>query len=406
MAKWLDDLLNKKASQETNQEQEFQRKVKAHDWILNLPEPEEIEKQAAYEVGDTQAETIEKDYELAVGGLSNYNLAEMLAEYELRADNGAVPENFNEEKDKQLKYVNSNRKEAEGKLLKLLGEHTYVKGWKEKFEEFKKVSHEEPSEDALYHPEFKPGDQNWEKKVNYDAPTEKEAVDGMAGVGREEDSRTNMSAEGATTDLPSVSSGPTSPTSTKKEAGLVWKKAYRIGDKCYYRGHPAVIIDMGLNPFNHDAQVVVKVDGKTEVTLSGKELKQLGDEALTNTLEHKDKAPEKVEPKVEAPKPDPMSQIKEIVDSATTPATPAPTATPSAPSAPAVSAPAAPAMAVAASEEITQKASKADTIKKVAEIDSPWKVTKDATGQDEIVFVDPIPSNTVQSKEEEIELKK
>src|SRR5579863_5063198 len=96
---WLRDLLNKKAYQETNQEQEFQRKVKAHDWILNLPEPEEIEKQAAYEVGDTQAETIEKDYELAVGGLSNYNLAEMLAEYVLQADGGAVPENFNEEKE-------------------------------------------------------------------------------------------------------------------------------------------------------------------------------------------------------------------------------------------------------------------------------------------------------------------
>ena len=87
MGNWLKNLINKVASQETetNSEKEFERKIKANDWIGNiLKEDEEalakeaeqtqaeieevkgVKKDAAYEVGDSEKDTIGKDYELRI----------------------------------------------------------------------------------------------------------------------------------------------------------------------------------------------------------------------------------------------------------------------------------------------------------------------------------------------------
>lgn len=131
-------------------------------------------KKAAYEEGDSMADTIEKDYQLRVSGLSDFNLAEMITEY-----SGTIKEKYNEEKAKQLESVKNNRGSSESKLLKLLGDHSKVDVSKA-FEKFKSAEVKQPDEKDLYGPEFKPGKQNWEKSVDYKAPKDADKQDGMA----------------------------------------------------------------------------------------------------------------------------------------------------------------------------------------------------------------------------------
>lgn len=256
MKNWITDMfggMDKKAEL-TNQEQEFERKVEANDWIkdtMNLPEepvikeaayfqdlneeaqqrvidnvaahlgtsnfeeiddyinvrndsssiaamlrndfshfesddfkysPDASKKTAAYEVGDTCEDTIDKDYKLALSGMSDYNLAEMLADLKCSADLLATLD-FNEEKEKIMKSIGSNRKSVEKKILDILGKHTLV-DWKEAFKNFEDVDHVEPSEADLYD---KMPNGKWRKKITYAPTSDKEKIEQMEGVGGEEE---------------------------------------------------------------------------------------------------------------------------------------------------------------------------------------------------------------------------
>lgn len=189
---WINDMfsnkgMEKEASQ-TDRDQEFTRKVKSTDWLEGaLKDADALDKEAAYVLGDDMAETIKKDYELAVQGMSDHNIAEMLAEHILMADGVATdPLKMSEEKEKQLKSVSGNRSAAESKLLKLIGEHTMI-DWKEKFKAFRDAKPVEAKEADLYEPKFEPKKQNWEKKEDFEAPSDKEKTEQMAGTGKEEE---------------------------------------------------------------------------------------------------------------------------------------------------------------------------------------------------------------------------
>lgn len=346
---WILDIFNggmKKQAELANQETEFERKVEANDWIketMNTPEDEpEIVVEAAYEAGDTSADTIKKDYKLALSGMSDYNLAEMLADLKCSADLLATLD-FNEEKEKILKTVKSNRSSVESKILSLLGEHTSV-DWKEAFKKFEDVDHVEPSEADLYD---KLPSGKWRKKTKFEPVSDKEKVKQMEGVGKEEEK--GALAKDAALEKKAVLK-PINEIQTADEArqiAIEWqheqsqanpsygdlaqadeyfaqlvakfpelteelsengihsskketiaKKAFHIGDKVYYHGHPATIKDMTLNPHALEVSVAIEVDGE-ELHISGKELKEIGDEPLMEDLEH----PAEVAPVV-APEPE------------------------------------------------------------------------------------------------------
>jgi len=381
-------------------------------YVLMASQKVKVEKKAAYVVGDTQAETIEKDYELCVGGISNYHLAETLAEHILSPKGLATdPKEFSEEKAKQLKAVESDRKAAEKKLLDLIGEHTAV-DWKKKFEEFKKAEVKHADGKELYAPEFEVGKQNWEKKEDWDkAPSDKERIEGMHGVGGEEkknaigdeklleEQRKEASLDKKADEIaPAIGKAPTTEhedvlvgediakdlkalierenreqepedvakleralsfvekflvhekEEAKHEASLD-KKAYRTGDKIFYRGKPAVVKDIWMNPHSMEAIVVCNVDGE-DLPIQDKELKQLSKEPL----HERDLV-------TEPAKEDPSNRMLK--------------------------------------EEIAPKASKSDVLKKIAEVSSPWVVTKDEQGNEVIAKVEQ--STTTKESEEDKE---
>lgn len=113
LKEWVKNLF-KKPSIHNRTETVRQQPVK--DWVLNLA------KEAAYEMGETEEETIRKDYEKHVKSLSNFVLAEKLTELMLR--DAGYPERFSEVFPKVLKEVERNRERAEKKLLSLIGPHS------------------------------------------------------------------------------------------------------------------------------------------------------------------------------------------------------------------------------------------------------------------------------------------
>lgn len=143
-----------------------------------------LNKTAAFEKGDTQKQTIEKDYELKVKGLSDYNLAEMIAEYECM-EKGVATLSHNEYKEDALKSVKSGRDASEKKLLKFLGDHTLL-DWKKSFKEMEKSEVKEAAEKDLYS-EWKESKMAWESKTKFDATSDKEKLEQMDGVGKEEE---------------------------------------------------------------------------------------------------------------------------------------------------------------------------------------------------------------------------
>jgi hypothetical protein len=205
MSNWIKNLINKVAG--TDPEPQSTKPVKDNGWIsdvMNINEDEisqeENDAQAemeevrgvkkaagAYAEGDSEEDTIEKLYELRVKSLSNYNLMEMLLEYDLR-DKGLATTVQAEAKDKMKKYVEGNRGAAEKKLLEHLGTHSKL-DIEKAFEKFKKEQDaKHASEKDLFEPKPKTGDQNWEKKVDYSAPSDKEKLKAEKehGVGHEE----------------------------------------------------------------------------------------------------------------------------------------------------------------------------------------------------------------------------
>lgn len=329
MSNWITDFFKnrgiKKEAELTDQRTEYDRKMQSSSWIkeaMEIDEEEiatgEIKKfaaeekvrtiEAAYEMGDDMDETLKKDREIRVKGLSDVNLAEMLTELALKFE--GLPERWSVEIEKQKKYVAGNRDEAEKKLVKLLGKHT-LQDWKEAFKKFEdEDGTKEPK--GLYEPEFNPGKQNWDKKEDFEAPSDKEKTKAMeeVGTGHEED-----------------------------------KKA--IGDEKL------------LEEQRKEASVKVATSEEAQAWISkkiellineGKSQEQAAAIAYSMAREKGYDVPEK----------------KSTQD-----------------------------------DEIVAKVSKEDTIKKVAEVDSVWKVIKDEAGQDVIARVESATNTKVSTEEEE-----
>lgn len=378
-------------------------------------------KLAAYTLGDDVKETIEKDYELAVSGMSDYNIAEMLTE--LSCDSGeTMLEAADELHAKNVDYVKGNRAAAETKLLKAVGEHTLV-DWKEAFKKFRNAKPYKINEKELYEDDLKSNKFN--EKVPgekaYDGLSDKEHKENMEGIGKEEE-KGQVGKEASVEKKANTAPGDCFRCGTNKEPTafcdeckrqmadlnkpdpavvqrvetrpdiaphIISEKkthtedcmdanddtsvfkgkcicpkekeaslklvAYHAGDKAYYHGKPCVVKDISLNQYSGEANVEIDVEGET-FHLSGKELKELGSEALTPEHEHP------LQPEVPAAEPLPEVPVAEDVVME-----------------PEVLAPV---------EEIASKASKADVIKKVAEISSPWIVAKDEQGNDVIKRAD------------------
>jgi hypothetical protein len=83
-------------------------------------------KTSAYEAGELMEETIQKDWNRLIDGLSDYVLAEQLTEYELRGIGKPVAENYSEYFHDTLKDVRKNRKKAEQKLFKFIPRHSQL----------------------------------------------------------------------------------------------------------------------------------------------------------------------------------------------------------------------------------------------------------------------------------------
>lgn len=144
---------------------------------------EASKKKAAYEKGDDCKTTIEKDYKLRVGGLSDRNLAEMIAE-RILAEKGLATLDGNEEIEKQMKSVKSGRESAEKKLLSLIGDHTKL-DWQKAFKKFEDAKPIIAKDEALEGDEV--AKSKWNKKETFTEKSDKEKTKDMEGVGKEEE---------------------------------------------------------------------------------------------------------------------------------------------------------------------------------------------------------------------------
>jgi hypothetical protein len=214
-SEWLDGMLNpqikKEAmeSQGTDKQDHFERKVVAHDWIKGVSEldPAAVEAEyqaklaaeamhltAAYDEHETPKETITKDYERDVKILSDYALAEMLAELRCSKEQN-TQEMYSEAKEKAKKEVASSREKAEKALLELTPDHTML-DWQKAFDRFsKEAKPEEVKEKDLYKPEVpeKAHDFEHPTEEKFKLPTKEEMV--PAGNGREADERKEVTEE-------------------------------------------------------------------------------------------------------------------------------------------------------------------------------------------------------------------
>lgn len=215
---WMDNLLSGNIEKEAqlipqgeNKEAHDALKMENSNWVKEAMEIDEVAveaeykakqaeearmlgKKAAYEMDETMKETIEKDYSRDVKALSDYVLAEMLAEY--RANKNQITnEQFYEMKEKAKANVASGREKCEKELLDLVGKHTQI-DWKESFAKFSKdAKPEEPKEKDLFEPKAP------EEAHKFDSPSEdkfktpKDQEKAIPGNGREADERTDATKE-------------------------------------------------------------------------------------------------------------------------------------------------------------------------------------------------------------------
>ena len=149
---------------------------------------------AAYDEHETPKETITKDYERDVKILSDYALAEMLAELRCSKEQN-TQEMYSEAKEKAKKEVASSREKAEKALLELTPDHTML-DWQKAFDRFsKEAKPEEVKEKDLYKPEVpeKAHDFEHPTEEKFKLPTKEEMV--PAGNGREADERKEVTEE-------------------------------------------------------------------------------------------------------------------------------------------------------------------------------------------------------------------
>lgn len=219
---FIDDMLggknNKEAnliSQGENREDHFERKVKAHDWINGVTELDPVQVEAEYQQklrdeamtlgktaalddviadGTTPEETVNRDYKRDVSSLSDYALAELLAEARgHKAQN--TSEMFYELKEKAKSEVASSREKAEKALLELIPDSAQL-DWQKAFKEFTKdATPAEAKEKDLFRSDVP------EKAHDFQHPTEekfklpKDPEKAIPGNGREADERTDATKE-------------------------------------------------------------------------------------------------------------------------------------------------------------------------------------------------------------------
>src|SRR5579863_8872209 len=218
---WLDNMLGNKISKEamesqgTDKQDHFERKVAAHAWIKEVSELDPVAIEAEYKAklqeeamrlgktaalddviadGVTPEETVNRDYKRDVSSLSDYALAEMLAEARgHKAQN--TSEMFYELKEKAKAEVASSREKAEKALLEMIPDNAQL-DWQKAFKEYtKEATPAEPKEKDLFKSEVP------EKAHDFEHPTEekfklpKDAEKAIPGNGREADERTDVTAE-------------------------------------------------------------------------------------------------------------------------------------------------------------------------------------------------------------------
>lgn len=218
---WLDAMLNNKISKEamesqgTDKQDHFERKVLAHDWIKGVSELDPVAIEAEYQAklaeearllgktaalddviadGTTPEEVVNRDYKRDVSSLSDYALAEMLAEARgHKAQNSS--EMFYELKEKAKAEVASSREKAEKALLELIPDNSQL-DWQKAFKEFTKDAvPAEAKEKDLFKTEVP------EKAHDFQHPTEekfklpKDADKALPGNGREADERKEVTQE-------------------------------------------------------------------------------------------------------------------------------------------------------------------------------------------------------------------
>lgn len=218
---WLDNMLENKISKEamesqgTDKKDHFERKVQAHDWIKGITELDPAKVEAEYNEqlrqeakllgktaalddviadGTTPEEVVNRDYKRDVSSLSDYALAEMLAEARgHKAQN--TSEMFYELKEKAKAEVASSRDKAEKALLELIPDNAQL-DWQKAFKEYSKnATPAEPKEKDLFKSDVP------EKAHDFQHPSEdkfkmpKDAEEAIPGNGREADERTDVTEE-------------------------------------------------------------------------------------------------------------------------------------------------------------------------------------------------------------------
>jgi len=218
---WLDNMLGNKISKEamesqgTDKQDHFERKVAAHAWIKEVSELDPVAIEAEYKSklqeeamrlgktaalddviadGVTPEETVNRDYKRDVSSLSDYALAELLAEARgHKAQN--TNEMYYELKEKAKAEVASSREKAEKALLELIPDNAQL-DWQKAFKEYTKdATPAEPKEKDLYKSEVP------EKAHDFQHPSEdkfklpKDAEKALPGNGREADERKDVTAE-------------------------------------------------------------------------------------------------------------------------------------------------------------------------------------------------------------------
>lgn len=427
--KWMDNLLNggkisKEAmdAQGTDKQDHFERKVIAHPWVNEVLDLDPVKVEAEFlaaqaaeakllgktaaQEANTPEEVIESDYARQIKAYSDSNLMELLALARAHKDN-VTQEKFAEYKEKAKKNVESGRAKCEEELLKLTGDHTLL-DWAAAFKKFSKDAEvEQPKEKDLYKPEVptKEYDMDHPKEEKFKLPTKEEMV--PAGNGREADERTEV---------------------TKQAVPVIKEASLKVAEKV--KDSPANDKENIAMPEGKKSAGDKPEEAVEESTLlpSPKEVGDKDDQAAeANSPEKGDKAKHDEAVNKEAHcgmdhSAEPISPLKREELPVEVKAEPT------------EGCPVCGGMgedlgslgqrdhmrcrdcgimyshgkeakcAKCGQQEIENKATKEDVIKKVAEIESPWKIIKDESGQDVIARVTPeLKKESEEDKKEEIQ---
>ncbi len=290
---FLNEKSEKTASKKEANEVKVDQKVLKNNWAVPLMDVDdkELERQAieaqaaeeeargfkkegAYEVGDSQADTIEKDYKLKVEGLSDRNLAEMLTEYNLK-DKSSGTEKYADEVEKTMKSVKSGRAGAETKLINYLGEHTKTDP-KAAFKKFEEWERKDLKDDDLYGSKFEGGKQNWDKKTDFTPPSDEAKLEGAEGQ-EEEKGQVGKEASKKKADIMDLEKN-NEPKMENSEMGV----------------EPMVETPMEKPKEKVDEKITKKIDEKIE-----EKTEEIAEKVEEKVEEHAEEMEEKIEQKIE-----------------------------------------------------------------------------------------------------------